>query len=308
MSLKRFFLGLILAFSVFSFGCFDINDDKVTSTGTQKANALVLQTNVPTSALTASIRTALIPQDIKVTINGTTLTYNSTSGTNMIYRVSVDSSNSGFSSIISAGGGTASLTVQVGSKNPVTISISLDTTTSGSTSKNLEVTLNIATNAGGTYTVSATGGSGVSVPTSTGTSSKSLGVKSIEYRKSDGTFAELANAVGVASTNTTLKITFDALVQTATTSFQITARGASGSTVTLGQSDISSGLLQVSQNDSLGYSYLLVTLVSNTKNGKQFRGGSTYTLTYSSSSVKRADDSSVGIYSGTSIARTFTTS
>ncbi len=281
----------------------------------QKTNAtsVTLEAQVPTSVLNQSIRAALIPSDIQVSIQGVPLTYVSTTGNFMLFQATVSSTNASFSVIISQGGGEVDLTVQVGTKEPVTVKMTLDTTTDGSTTKTLTVTVSISTNTeAGTYTVEATGGPGVGPQKAPGQSGKSLGITAIEYLSASGGYLPLADATGVPYSGTTLRITFDSVVDNATNNFKITASSPTGHSVTLTQNDLGK-VFEVTQTDipatgtMPAYSYLTAVLLKNTVNGKKFGPSTKYTLTFESASVRKKNDPSVKLRPFTSLSRTFTT-
>jgi|GEM_PF-5901374 len=311
MFIRKILFSVLIVFILAICGCGGSDDDttSVVAAGVTNASTLIFQTTIPRSVLSSSIHASLQPQDITVTLASATLNYVGDDGTYMVFQRTVTRyENASVAAIIDAGGGITVLTVQIGTKAPVSFSVQLDTTTSGATSKIVEISLAITTNSDGTYTVTVTTGNGVFAPSApVATSAVSLGIKNIEYMNADGIYAELSSGTtNFPLSNAKLRITFDALVVSATTSFSIKA--VSGTTqVTLTQTDLLTGLLSITQTDSATNSVLVVSLQNNTTSGKHFRPNSTYTLSFVSSSVKRKSDGTTGIPTGTSITRTLST-
>lgn len=286
-------------------------DDSGPGPGTN-ASSVVLQAKVPAGALNQSVRLAMVPTDILVSMNGTPLEYSTTTDGFMIFQKTVSVSDASFSSILASGGGAASLTIQIGTRAPLTLTITLDTTTSGSPSKTVALTISIAAGqTDGTFTIQITGGTGVIAPANPVITEKSLGVTGIEYRTSSGDFLPLANATGVPFISTTIRVTFDSLVDKATNSFKILAQSKHGNQVSLMQNDLGK-ILTITQTDlptgaTPAHSFLDVTLLVNSTEGKFFGPATSYTLSFESASVCRKDDPSIRLRPTLVFKRTFTT-
>ncbi|MBF0409077.1 MAG: hypothetical protein HQM10_17140 [Candidatus Riflebacteria bacterium] len=310
--MKKFMvLFLIGLMNIFAVGCW-FNDDGDDDVGpATNASNVVLQAKVPADTLNRSIRNALIPTDIQVWMNGVSLDYASTTDGFMIFQKTIDVNDPSFSVVLSAGGGAASLTVQIGTMAPINVTITLDTTTSGSLSKTLSLTITTTNATDGTYSLLVTDGVGISAPVNSVISEKSLGVTAIDYRTLSGNFLPLANATGVPTNSTTIRITFDSVVDKATNNFKINAQSSSGNKVTLMQTDLAK-VINIVQTDvpasaTPAHSYLDVTLLVNTTEGRSFKPNTTYTLSFESASVCRKDDPSVRLRPTLVFSRTFKT-
>ncbi|MBF0544259.1 MAG: TIGR03118 family protein [Candidatus Riflebacteria bacterium] len=308
-----YLLGLLVFFAV-GCGMFGGGDDNNVGPGTQGTNAssVVLKANIPVGVLSQNVRSALISTDIQVWMNGVSLDYVSTSGGFMTFQKTVDVNTASFSTLLTKGGGSVPLVIQVGTKAPVTVTVTLDTTTTGVSTKTLSMTVNVTTNlTDGTYAIQITDGVGIVAPSNPITSEKSLGVTGIDYLAWSGNYLPLADAVGVPSASTTIRITFDSIIDNATSDFRILAKSSNGNEVTLIQTDLGAVLSLTQTNVPAGakpsYSFLTATLLSNSTQGKFFKSGTRYTLTFESASLRLAANPNVHLPSTLLMSRTFTT-
>ena len=277
------------------------------------ANNVTFEAQIPASTLNPSLRASLIPEDIQVLLEGVPLIFSTQIGDILVYNLEFSDENASFTELIKQGGGIVDLTVIVGTKEPVTQQLELSTLTDGASQKTLSVSLNIQNNpTEGTYTVEIVGGPGVGPFGAPGQSNKSLGITGIDYKDSSGDYYPLANATGVPYINTTIKITFDSIVEHETNNFKIVAISESGTSVTLTQSDIDS-IFSITKTEigatdtDVAYSYLIVTLLKDNKEGKIFGPGKKYTLKFESASVRRKDSPFVKLRPFTVLSRSFTT-
>lgn len=285
------------------------------------AESVTFEAEVPASTLNAntlveanaSVRAALIPEDIQIFLEGVPLVFAYRSGESLIYRLTFSAENASFTQIIENGGGGVELMIMLGTKEAVRQRLELNTRTGGSSTKKLMITMRITNNIrNGTYGVEIFGGQGVGPIGAPGQSNKSLGVTGIDYLATSGDYFPLANATDVPVIDTTFRITFDSLVEHATNNFRIVATSESGSSVTLVQNDIGT-LFSLDQTDIPetttvpAYSYLTVTLIKNNKDGKFLHHNTEYTLSFESASVRRVDDPFVKLRPFTVLKRTFTT-
>ena len=304
---------LCLIFLPLAFGCFGGGGGSGARDASRvQASSVTFEAQVPTSALSPAIRADLIPEDIQVLLEGEPLEFVSAVGDVLVYKLTFTDANASFAELLEQGGGVVELTVIVGTKEPVTQELQLDTLTDGSSTKTLIVELIISTNpADGTYTVEVLGSPGVGPLGAPGQSNKSLGITGIDYLSPSSEFLPLAHAIGVPLIDTTIRVTFDSVVDNATNNFRITVSDGSGDPVTITHNDLGS-VLSVTQTDvpagdELPYSYLTFVLLTDNDEGKILNPETQYTLTFESLSVRRKDDPFVRLRPFTILSRTFTT-
>lgn len=276
------------------------------------ASSVTFETQVPTTALSQSIRAALIPEDIQVLLNGEPLSFVSTVGDVMVYKLTFTTANASFSELLKMGGGEAELQVIVGTKEPVTQKLQLDTLTEASTAKTLTVKLIISNNpADGTYTVEVLGSPGVGPMGAPGQANKSLGITGIDYLATSGEYLPLAYATGVPLVDTTIRVTFDSVVDKADNNFKIALASGSSESLILTHADIDS-VFSMTQTDVPAsgtipsHSYLTFVMLTDSQKGQILSAATQYKLSFESSSVRRKSDPSVRLRPFTILTRTFT--
>jgi hypothetical protein len=294
-------------------GCgFGGGGSNVVGVPTTPATDVTIEANVSTSGLSPALRANLNTEDIQVLLDGVPLSLVNQLGDIMVYRLSLSDLNDTFKELIAQGGGVVELTVIIGGDNPVTQNLEVNTMTDGYSWKSLSVGLNISYNAAeDEYIIDVIGGSDIGPVGAPGQLNKSLGVTGVDYLDATGEYKPLAYATSVPYMNTTVRITFDTVVDKVTNNFKIMIGNDSGALITLTHNEIDR-LFSIEQtdvpasNDDAAYSFVTITLLSD-KNDKGLTPGKTYTASFESGSVSSKDSPYVKLRPFTVIERSFTT-